>query len=81
MIEENEARNGNKVQISPKLVDMFPDFCKYLEMLDKAAEIEDPDLIRFLADKIAASLQNGAASDFSLKDEPISNAQGRFDRG
>ncbi len=81
VLEENEARNGNKVQFSPKLVDMFPDFCKYLDMLDKAAEIDDTDLIRYLANRIAASLKNDAAADSSLKDEPISNAQGRFDRG
>ena len=81
MSEENEAGNGNKVLISQKLVRMFPDFCQYLEMLDKATEIEDPDLIRFLADKIIASLQNGEAADYSLKEDPLSNAQGRLDRG
>ena len=81
MLEENEALNGKKVLISQKFVRMFPDFYKYLEMIDKAAEIEDPALLRYLANRIAASLQNGTAADSSFKDEPISNAQGRFDRG
>ena len=80
-LEEKEALTGKKVLISQKFVDMFPDFCNYLEMLEKAAEIEDPELIRYLAKRIAASLQNGAAAESSLNNEPISNAQERFGRG
>ena len=64
-LEDNEALIGEKAQISKKVVDMFPDLWKYLEMLDKAAGVEDLDLIGYLAKKIAAILQNGPVADSS----------------
>lgn len=69
MLEDNEALTGKKVPISKKIVDMFPDLCRYLEMLDKAAGIEDPDLIGYLAKKIAAILQNGPVAGPSPQNE------------
>lgn len=49
--------------ISPKIVDMFPGLGNYLEMLDKAAGIEDLELIEYLSGKIGGILRSGPAAD------------------
>lgn len=45
--------------ISQKIVDMFPELHEYLEMLEKASEIDDFDLIEYLSKKIAGIWQDG----------------------
>ena len=44
---------------------MFPDLENYLEMLEKAARIEDYELIEYLAGKIGDIMRSGPAVDSS----------------
>jgi transcriptional regulator with XRE-family HTH domain len=66
---ENNATQPGKseggVLVSQKIVDMFPNLEKYLEMLDKAEEIKDIELFGYLAKKIAEIFQIGPDTDSS----------------
>ena len=57
----NQVQNG--VRVSQKIIDMFPDLGDYLEMLDKAAMMDDMDLINYLAERIAAILRRDSAAN------------------
>ncbi len=66
--ENHEIIAGKReggVLISDKIVDMFMNLRKYLEMLNEAADLEDSELIVYLAKKIAGILQIGPVADFS----------------
>jgi hypothetical protein len=52
--------------ISPKIIDMYPGLGNYLDMLDKAAGIDDTELIEYLTGKIGEILQVGPAADSVL---------------
>jgi hypothetical protein len=51
---------------------MFPDLGNYLEMLEKAAGIEDTELIEYLAGKIGDIMRGGPAAD-SASDSTITS--------
>ena len=53
----------NGAVISQKIIDMYPGLGNYLEMLDKAAGIEDTELIEYLTGKIGEILQGDPAED------------------
>ncbi|MBW2515178.1 MAG: helix-turn-helix transcriptional regulator [Deltaproteobacteria bacterium] len=53
------------ILLSQKVVDLFPELQEYLEMLEKAAVIDDYDLIEYLSKKIAGIWQNGPKTDAS----------------
>ena len=64
-----QSLSGNRENgavISQKIIDMYPGLGNYLEMLDKAAGIEDTDLIEYLTGKIGEILQGGPAADSAL---------------
>ena len=64
--ENNEMIAGKResgILISDKIVDMFMNLRKYLEMLNEAADLDDSELIVYLAKKIADILQIGPAAD------------------
>ena len=63
--KKGAAGRRNGAVISQKIIDMYPGFGNYLEMLDKAAGIDDTELIEYLTGKIGEILQSGpsAASD------------------
>jgi transcriptional regulator with XRE-family HTH domain len=66
--ENHEIIAGKReggILISDKIVDMFMNLRKYLEMLNEAADLEDSELIVYLAKKIAGILQIGPVADFS----------------
>ena len=60
------------ILLSRKVVDMFPELHDYLEMLEKAAIIDDFDLIEYLSKKIAGILHNGPKSDSLSSKKTIS---------
>jgi transcriptional regulator with XRE-family HTH domain len=59
------ARFKEGTLLSQKVVDLFPELQAYLEMLEKAAVIDDYDLIEYLSQKIAGIWQNGPKTDAS----------------
>ena len=59
--DENTPKKANGFLISQKIIDMFPDLGEYLEMIDKAARMDDTDLIDYLADRIAGILRREQA--------------------
>jgi transcriptional regulator with XRE-family HTH domain len=63
------ASSTDGILLSQKVVDMFPELQEYLEMLEKAAVIDDFDLIEYLSKKIAGIWQNGpkTAAPYSKK--------------
>ena len=66
--EYNEMFAGDRAGgflISNKIVDMFVNLRKYLEMLNEAAVLDDSELIAYLANKIAGILQMGPDVSFS----------------
>ena len=66
--ESNETIAGNRKDgflISQKILNMFMNLPKYLERLNEAAELEDPELIEYLAKKIASILEVGPEVNFS----------------
>jgi len=56
----NNRQDG--VLISQKIIDMFPDLGDYLAMLDKAARMNDIDLIDYLTERIAKILSRDPAA-------------------
>jgi transcriptional regulator with XRE-family HTH domain len=69
------------IQISQKVVDMFPDLREYLEMLEKASRIDDGDLIEYLSKRIADIWRNGPKSVTQSSNRIIKTTEGRVDRG
>jgi transcriptional regulator with XRE-family HTH domain len=70
--EYNDIAAGNGeggILISKKIIDMFMNLSKYLEMLNEAAELEDPELIEYLAKKIASILQIGPDAGYSVRNQ------------
>ncbi len=66
--ENYDTAAGNSeggVLISKKIVDMFINLPKYLEMLNEAADLEDSELIVYLANKVAGILQIGPDAGYS----------------
>ena len=59
---QSGVRKG-AVLVSEKVLDMFPDLGNYLEMLEKAAGIEDYELVEYLAGKIGDIMRSGPAAD------------------
>ena len=64
------------VLVSQKVIDMFPDLGNYLEMLEKAAGIEDTELIEYLAGKIGDIMRGGPAADSASDSTITSGIQG-----
>ena len=61
-IDEKALKNRqNGILISQKIIDMFPDLGDYLTMLDKAARMDDTDLIDYLTERIAKILSRDPA--------------------
>ena len=60
--DEDSPKRPNGFLISQKIIDMFPDLEEYLEMLDKAARMDDTELIDYLAERIAAILRREPAA-------------------
>ena len=68
LFQTNSDPDGNSskkrqdgVLISQKIIDMFPDLGDYLAMLDKAARMDDTDLIDYLTERIARILRRDSA--------------------
>jgi transcriptional regulator with XRE-family HTH domain len=64
--DDRSAASGHRPKgavISQKIIDMYPGLGNYLEMLDKAAGIEDTGLIEYLTGKIGEILQSGPEAD------------------
>ncbi len=64
--DDRRAAPGDRQKgavISQKIIDMYPGLGNYLEMLDKAAGIEDTELIEYLTGKIGEILQSGPEAD------------------
>jgi transcriptional regulator with XRE-family HTH domain len=68
------SRDG--VLISQKVIDMFPDLGNYLEMLEKAAGIEDSELVEYLAGKIGDIMSSGPAADSASHSTITSGIEG-----
>jgi transcriptional regulator with XRE-family HTH domain len=65
--ENSSIKSRDGILISQKIVDMFPDLEDYLGMLDKAARMDDADLIDYLTKRIGRiMLQNPAASSLKI---------------
>ena len=68
------------IRISQKILDMFPDLAEYLIMIEKAAMIDDSDLIEYLSEKIAAILKEGPATASASSPNKLATTLGRYDR-
>jgi len=64
------------VLISQKVIDMFPDLGNYLEMLEKAAGIEDTELVEYLSGKIGDIMRSGPAADSASHSTITSGIEG-----
>ena len=67
--------------ISRKVIDMFPELREYLEMLEKAAIINDLELIDYLSQKIADIWQHGPQGIEKSSKKISSDAKRRIERG
>ena len=79
----NELSSGNGqdgIRISQKILDLFPDLSEYLVMIEKAAMIDDSDLIEYLSERIAAILREGPAADTPSSTKKLASTEGRYDR-
>ena len=72
------AKNG--IIISQKIIDLFPDLSEYLIMLEKAARIDDVDLIEYLSERISAILKEGPATGSTSSNQKHASTEGRYDR-
>ena len=78
--KEPSSGNGqNGIWISQKVLDMFPDLGEYLVMIEKAAMIDDSDLIEYLSERIAAILKEGPAADSESSTKLLASTEGRSD--
>ena len=66
---------------SQKVIDMFPDLDEYLLMLEKAAVLDDFDLMEYLSGRIAEIFKGGLAVDFASSKRKISGTEERIERG
>lgn len=79
--KEPASGNGRDgIRISQKVIDMFPDLGEYLLMIEKAAMIDDSELIEYLSDRIAGILKEGPAADSSASTKVRATSEGRYDR-
>ena len=69
------------VLMSPKVIDMFPELGNYLEMLEKAAGIDDHELVEYLAGKIGDIMHGGPVTAASSDATITADTEGRLDRG
>ena len=72
--EYNNIGTGNEeggILISQKIGDMFINLPKYIEMLNEAADLEDSELIVYLARKIANILKIGPDAGFSTLNQNV----------
>ena len=77
---ESSFGNGQDgIRISQKVVDMFPDLGEYLVMIEKAAMIDDSDLIEYLSERIAAILKEGPSADSTSSTKILASTEGRTD--
>ena len=76
--ERLTAQNANQsninaeiqgILISPEVRDLFPGLGEYLEMLEKAAVINDFDLIEYLSNKIADIWRDGPSQEIASPKE------------
>lgn len=59
--ESNIKTTGEKgLYILPKVLDMFPGLGSYLEMMNKAAMLDDNDLIEYISEKVSGILRKKA---------------------
>jgi len=61
--ETSSEDRKDGIQISQKVIDLFPGLDEYLVMLEKAAGMDDFDLIEYLSGRIAGILQEGPVTD------------------
>jgi transcriptional regulator with XRE-family HTH domain len=54
--------SSGSVQVEARVLDRFPGLATYLDMLNKAAKLEDPELIDHIAGKIASLFSESAPS-------------------
>ena len=69
------------IQISQKIVDMFPDLREYLEMLENAARIDDSELIAYLSKKIADIWREGPKPGAQSSAKTIKTPEEKANRG
>ena len=72
-----DTKNG--IMISQKIIDLFPDLSEYLIMLEKAARIDDVDLIEYLSERISSILKEGPATDSISLNQKRASTEGRYD--
>lgn len=61
------ANNGDRVYIHKKVLDLFPGIGPYLEMLNKAATLNDTELISYLAGKLADLFRTQTTAEATLR--------------
>ena len=69
----------NGAVISQKIIDMYPGLGNYLEMLDKAAGIDDTELIEYLTRRIGEILQGGPAVQTAQTSTKTAGIEGGFE--
>ena len=61
------STNGDRVYVHKKVLELFPGIGPYLEMLNKAAMLNDRELISYLADKLADLFRAQTAAEATLR--------------
>ena len=79
MAFSNKTEGG--VLVSEKIVDMYANLRKYLELLNEAGGLNDYELIEHLARKIAGVLQSSPVNHFSPSENTGSSAKGSINHG
>ena len=77
--EPSSGNGRDGIRLSQKVLDMFPDLGEYLVMIEKAAMIDDSDLIEYLSERIAAILKEGPRADSVSSTELLASTEGRSD--
>ena len=77
--EPSSGNGQNGIRISQKVLDMFPDLGEYLVMIEKAAMIDDFDLIEYLAERIASILKEGPGAESTSTEKQHASTEGRSD--
>ena len=70
----SQDQNGQGIFISQALLDMFPGLEEYLAMLEKAAIIDDFDLMEYLSNKIADIWRDGPTQEIASPKEITTKA-------
>ena len=55
-----EIPSSKGIFVSHRVLDLFPELGEYLEMLDKAAELKDGELVAYLAGRIGEIMHHSA---------------------